>query len=167
MPKIFRLASQGRINEGIFRGETINTPSMICVEDTLDALQWVTEIGGLKETIKRSSKNLSVIEKWVDTSYWADFLAMSPETRSNTSICLKIVDPWFLSLAYEDQATIPKNIDALLAKNDAAFDINGYRDAPPGLRIWGGATVETEDITTLLPWLDWAYSEVKSSYRKD
>ena len=92
---------------------------------------------------------------------------MSPETRSNTSICLKIVDPWFLSLAYEDQAAIPKNIDALLAKNDAAFDINGYRDAPPGLRIWGGATVETEDITILLPWLDWAYSEVKSSYRKD
>ena len=167
MPKIFRLASQGTINEGIFRGETINTPSMICVEDTLDALQWVAEIGGLKETIKRSSKNLSVVEKWVDTSYWADFLAMSPETRSNTSICLKIVDPWFLSLAYEDQVAIPKNIDALLAKNDAAFDINGYRDAPPGLRIWGGATVESEDITILLPWLDWAYSEVKSSYRKD
>ncbi|MBT4353768.1 MAG: hypothetical protein HOD13_04320 [Rhodospirillaceae bacterium] len=167
MPKIFRLASRGTINEGIFRGETINTPSMICVEDTLDALQWVAEIGGLQETIKRSNNNLSVIEKWVDTSYWADFLAMSPKTRSNTSICLKIVDPWFLSLTSEDQEAIPKNIDALLAENDAAFDINGYRDAPPGLRIWGGATVETEDIITLLPWLDWAYSEIKSSHRKD
>jgi phosphoserine aminotransferase len=164
IPKIFRLKSKGSLNEEIFKGATINTPSMICVEDTLDALTWIKEIGGIEVSIQRSNDNLSTIEHWVEDSYWADFLAKFPDTRSNTSICLQIVDPWFQSLGKEDQVAVPKKIESILEENSAAFDINGYRDAPPGLRIWGGATVEVDDISALLPWLDWAYEEVKSSY---
>jgi phosphoserine aminotransferase len=130
----------------------------------LDALNWIKEIGGIEVSIQRSNNNLSTIEHWVEDSYWADFLAKCPDTRSNTSICLQIVDPWFQSLGKEDQVAVPKKIESILEENSAAFDINGYRDAPPGLRIWGGATVELADISALLPWLDWAYEEVKSSY---
>ena len=164
IPKIFRLKSKGSLNEEIFKGATINTPSMICVEDTLDALTWIKEIGGIEVSIQRSNNNLSTIEHWVEDSYWADFLAKFPDTRSNTSICLQIVDPWFQSLGKEDQVAVPKKIESILEENSAAFDINGYRDAPPGLRIWGGATVEVDDISALLPWLDWAYEEAKSLY---
>jgi phosphoserine aminotransferase len=164
VPKIFRLMSNGTLNEGIFQGETINTPSMLCVEDTLDALSWIKSIGGLRSSIKRSDKNLSIIENWVEKTYWTDFLPKLVEIRSNTSICLKIIDPWFISLDSKTQKAIPKELEALLEQNGAAFDINGYRDAPPGLRIWGGATVESEDIKALLPWLDWGYEEIKSKY---
>ena len=164
LPKIFRLMSNGILNEGIFKGETINTPSMLCVEDALDALSWIKSIGGLSSSIERSNKNLSIIENWVEKTYWTDFLSESADVRSNTSICLKIIDPWFLKLNSKTQKVIPKELEALLEQNGAAFDINGYRDAPPGLRIWGGATVESKDIGDLLPWLDWAYEEIKSKY---
>jgi phosphoserine aminotransferase len=164
LPKIFRLMSNGTLNEGIFKGETINTPSMLCVEDALDALSWIKSIGGLSSSIERSNKNLSIIENWVKKTYWTDFLSESSDIRSNTSICLKITDPWFLKLNSKTQEAIPKELEALLEQNGAAFDINGYRDAPLGLRIWGGATVESENIDALLPWLDWAYEEIKSKY---
>ena len=160
LPKIFRLMSNGVLNEGIFKGETINTPSMLCVEDALDALSWIESIGGLSSSIERSNKNLSIIENWVEKTYWTDFLSESADVRSNTSICLKIIDPWFLKLNSKTQKVIPKELEALLEQNGAAFDINGYRDAPPGLRIWGGATVESKDIADLLPWLDWAWENL-------
>lgn len=164
IPKIFRLTKKGKLIEGIFKGDTINTPSMLCVEDALDSLNWVDRIGGLTGLISRSEANLSVISKWVETSDWADFLAETPQTRSCTSICLKIIDPWFQSLAPEKQAECAKKLSSLLEKQQVAFDIASYRSAPPGLRIWGGATVETSDIEALLPWLDWGYGTVKSEY---
>jgi len=162
MPKIFRLTSGGKLIEGIFRGETINTPSMICVEDALDGLKWAESIGGASGLLARSTANLAAIENWVDRTDWVDFLASDAATRSCTSVCLSIVDPWFLGLTPEMQAAIPKKIDALLEKQGAAYDINGYRDAPPGLRIWTGATVETEDLEALFPWLDWAFASAKA-----
>ena len=154
MPKIFRLTSGGKLIEGIFRGETINTPSMVCVEDALDGLKWADSIGGASALLARSSANLTAIENWVARTDWVSFLAADPVSRSCTSVCLSIVDPWFLGLAPDTQAAIPKKIDALLEKENVAYDINGYRDAPPGLRIWAGATVETEDLEALFPWLD-------------
>jgi phosphoserine aminotransferase len=162
MPKIFRLTSGGKLVEGIFRGETINTPSMVCVEDALDGLKWAESLGGADALIGRSDNNLNAIARWVDESEWAEFLAVTPEIRSNTSVCLNIVDPWFLELPTDVQASVPKKIDAILEKEDVAYDINGYRDAPPGLRIWAGATVETQDLQDLFPWLDWAYASVKA-----
>jgi len=162
MPKIFRLTSGGKLIEGIFRGETINTPSMICVEDALDGLKWAESLGGAEALIDRSDSNLNVIARWVDNSEWAEFLAVAPEIRSNTSVCLSIVDPWFLELPADVQASVPKKIDAILEKENVAYDINGYRDAPPGLRIWAGATVETHNLQDLFPWLDWAYASVKA-----
>ncbi len=162
LPKIFRLTKGGKLIEGIFKGETINTPSMLCVEDYRDALVWADGVGGLKGLIARSEANLAALAAWVDRTDWVDFLADVPETRSCTSICLKIVDPWFTSLSAEAQAEVPKRIAARLEKEKVAFDINGYRDAPPGLRIWGGATVETADLQALTPWLDWAYAQVKA-----
>ena len=162
LPKIFRLASGGKLIEGVFRGETLNTPSMLCVEDMLDALRWAESIGGLSAMRGRSDGNLAAIARWVETSDWAGFLAEAPATRSNTSICLSIIDPWFTGLEPSEQAAVPKKMATLLEAEAAAFDINGYRDAPPGLRIWGGATVETADIEALLPWLDWAYGEIKA-----
>lgn len=162
MPKIFRLTSGGKLIEGIFRGETINTPSMICVEDALDGLKWAESLGGAESLIDRSDSNLNVIARWVDNSEWAEFLAVAPEIRSNTSVCLSIVDPWFLELPADVQASVPKKIDAILEKENVAYDINGYRDAPPGLRIWAGATVETHNLQDLFPWLDWAYTSVKA-----
>ena len=161
LPKIFRLTKGGKLNQAIFTGATINTPSMLCVEDALDGLKWAESIGGLTALIGRSQANLAAISNWVEKTPWIDFLAIAPETRSNTSICLKIVDPWYTALSQENQAKGAKRIATLLEKEAIACDIASYRDAPPGLRIWGGATVETADIEALLPWLDWAYEQVK------
>ncbi len=163
MPKLFRLTKGGKLNEGIFRGETINTPSMLAVEDAIDALRWAEEIGGLKALIARSEANLAALDGWARNSGWAGFLAHDQRVRSCTSICLKIVDPWFQGLAPGPQAEAAKRIATLLDLEGAAHDIAGYRDAPPGLRIWGGATVETADIEALTPWLDWGFSQVKGT----
>ena len=163
IPKIFRMTKDGKLIEGIFKGETINTPSMLCVEDYLDALAWAESVGGLKGLMARADENLHVIEKWTKAAGWCDFLATNPQTRSNTSICLMITDPWFTAKDAEGQAAAAKKIADLLDKEGAAFDIGAYRDAPPGLRIWGGATVENEDMKALLPWLDWAWSQVKAA----
>ena len=166
LPKIFRLTKGGKLIEGVFKGETINTPSMLAVEDVVDALKWAEQIGGLPTMIQRSSANLKAIEEWVATSNWAGFLVKDEATRSPTSICLSIVDPDFQTWSPEDQAAAAKRIAALVEQEEAGLDIGGYRDAPPGLRIWGGATVETADIEALLPWLDWAWSEVKAEKAK-
>ena len=162
MPKIFRLTNCGELIEGIIRGETINTPSMVCVEDALDGLTWAEGIGGLKGLMKRCEGNLAAIADWVGRSDWAGFLAEDPAQRSSTSVCIKIIDPWFAALDASVQSSVPKKIDALLDSEGASFDINGYRDAPPGLRIWAGATVETSDLEALFPWLNWAYATVKA-----
>jgi phosphoserine aminotransferase len=162
LPKIFRLTKGGKLIEGVFKGETINTPSMLAVEDALDGLKWAEEIGGLPALIRRAEANLSAVADWVAVSGWADFLAETPQTRSCTSICLKIVDPWFLSLDADAQAAAAKRIVALLEEEGVAYDIGSYRDAPVGLRLWGGATVEPSDTAALLPWLDWAWRSVKS-----
>lgn len=160
LPKIFRLTKGGRLNEGIFEGKTINTPSLLCVEDYLDALGWVQSLGGLDAVHARADANLAAVERWVGATSWVGFLARDPGTRSNTSVCLKIVDRRVAELAPADQAAIPKKISALLEGEGVAFDVNGYRDAPPGLRVWCGGTVETADVEALLPWLDWAYGQV-------
>ncbi len=162
LPKIFRMTKGKGLNEGLFKGETINTPSMLAVEDALDGLTWAEEIGGLPALIARSQANLSVLARWVEASPWAAFLAEDPATRSSTSICLKIVDPWFAGLAEDAQAAAIKRMAALLEEAEAAYDVAGYRSAPPGLRIWGGATVETSDMEALLPWLDWAYETIRA-----
>jgi len=162
MPKIFRLSSGGKLSEGIFKGETINTPSMLCVEDALDGLRWAESIGGLKGLIARSEANLAAIADWVAAGSGYGFLAQDAATRSCTSICLTITAPWFAALAAEAQAAAAKKIASLLEKEGVALDAGAYRDAPPGLRIWGGATVETADIKALLPWLDWALASVQA-----
>ncbi len=161
LPKVFRLTKGGKLNEGIFKGETINTPSMLAVEDALDGLAWAEDIGGLKALIARSMANAQALAAWVQSRDWIDFLASDPKTRSNTSVCLKIVDPWFQGLTGEAQAAAVKRLAALVAEEKAGFDIASYRDAPAGLRIWCGATVETADIEALTPWLDWAFQELK------
>jgi phosphoserine aminotransferase len=161
LPKIFRLTKGGKLDEEIFKGSTINTVSMLCVEDALDSLVWAERVGGLKGLIGRSDRNLAVLAAWVARTPWVDFLAKDPKTRSSTSICLTIVDPWFVGLGKDGQAAVQKDIEGLLAKESVAYDIGAYRDAPPGLRIWGGATVEATDLEALCPWLDWAYTEVK------
>lgn len=161
LPKIFRLTKGGKLIEGIFKGETINTPSMLCVEDAIDGHIWAESLGGLPALIKRSQANLAAIENWVAQHDWIDFLAADKPTRSCTSICLKITDTWFTSLEDAAQKTFTKELAGLLAKEKVAYDINGYRDAPAGLRIWGGATVETSDIDALLPWIEWGFQELK------
>lgn len=165
LPKIFRMAKDGKLIEGIFKGETINTPSMLCVEDIIDALKWGQSIGGLAGMKARSEANLAAIAAWVAKSDWAAFLCADTATRSNTSICLKIVDPWFTALGPKDQDAAAKQIAAVLEKEGVALDIGAYRDAPPGLRIWGGATVEPSDTAALTPWLDWAFAQVKVSFK--
>jgi phosphoserine aminotransferase len=162
MPKIFRLSSGGKLSEGIFKGETINTPSMLCVEDALDGLRWAESIGGLKGLIARSEANLAAIADWVAAGAGYGFLAQDAATRSCTSICLTITTPWFTALAADAQGAAAKKIASLLEAEGVALDAGAYRDAPPGLRIWGGATVETADITALLPWLDWALASVQA-----
>jgi phosphoserine aminotransferase len=164
LPKIFRLTKGGKLIDGIFVGETINTPSMLCVEDALDGLRWAETIGGLPGLIARSEANLAAISAWVAKSDWAAFLAEDPATRSNSSICLKIMAPWFTALSADAQAAAAKKLASLLENEGAALDIGAYRDAPPGLRIWGGATVETSDIEALLPWLDWAAQQAEAEF---
>jgi phosphoserine aminotransferase len=160
MPKVFRLTSKGKLTEGIFRGDTMNTPSMLCVEDALDGLRWAERIGGLPALFARSEGNLKAIADFVEGGATFDFLARDPATRSNTSICLKIVSPWFLSLDDAGRARAAKRMAALLDERGIAHDIGSYRDAPPGLRIWGGATVETSDVAALMPWCQWAHDTV-------
>jgi phosphoserine aminotransferase len=161
IPKIFRMTKGGKLIEGIFVGETINTPSMLCVEDYLDALEWAKSIGGLTALHARADGNARAIAEWVARRPWIDFLAADPALRSNTSVCLKIVDPAVTRLAADAQAAFVKGIAAALDKEGVAYDIDAYRDAPPGLRIWCGSTVETRDVEALMPWLDWAYANAK------
>ena len=160
LPKIYRLTSKGKLAADIFKGATINTPSMFCVEDALDALSWVESIGGLQGAIDRSSRNLDAVKSWVQQSDWVDFLCQDHANLSSTSICLKVKDPNFLKLSVEDQQGKIKEINKMLENEQVAYDINSYRTAPPGFRIWGGSTVESSDIENLLPWLDWAYTVV-------
>ncbi len=161
LPKIFRLTKGGKLIEGIFEGSTINTPSMLCVEDTIDGLKWAKSIGGLSKLIERSNNNLQVLEDWTAKSDWIDFLVEDKSIRSSTSICLKIVDKWYQSLSKEEQAAKAKELVSLMAKEGVAYDIGSYRDAPPGLRIWGGATVESQDMEALTHWLDWGFAQIK------
>ena len=160
MPKLFRLTKSGRLNDEIFSGNTINTPSMLCVEDHLDGLKWAEEIGGGLALIRRSRANLAAIARWVDTTNWIDFLAAKPEWRSSTSVCLSITEPTFAMLSEHDQRNKVRAVVGLLEAEKVAYDINAYRDAPPGLRLWAGATVDVEDIEALLPWITWAYRRV-------
>ena len=160
LPKIYRLTSKGKFAADIFKGATINTPSMFCVEDALDALSWVESIGGLQGAIDRSNRNLDAVKTWVEQSDWVDFLCQDHANLSSTSICLKVKDPNFLKLSVEDQQGKIKEINKMLENEQVAYDINSYRTAPPGFRIWGGSTVESSDIENLLPWLDWAYTVV-------
>jgi len=166
LPKIFRMTKGGKLNEGIFRGETINTPSMLCVEDYLDALEWAQSVGGLDGLVKRADTNTAVIAEWVSRTGWVDFLAKEPATRSNTSVCLSIVDPDIVALDDAGQAAFAKALTAALDAEGVAFDVGAYRDAPPGLRIWAGATVEAADLEALMPWLDWAFTEAKAGLDK-
>ncbi len=161
LPKIFRLTKGGKIMADVFKGSTINTPSMLAVEDQLDALAWAEKIGGLDMLIARSQKNLEVISTWVDSSNWAAFLAKDESQRSSTSICITNRDKWFTDQTVDEQNAVIKAMVKLLADDDVAYDIGGYRDAPPGLRIWGGGTVESSDTEKLLPWLDWSFDAVK------
>lgn len=157
MPKIFRMTKGGKLIEGIFKGETINTPSMLCVEDYIDALKWAKEIGGLKALLARADGNAGAIADWVARTDWVDFLASDPAIRSNTSVCLRIVDPRVTALDAELQAAFAKAMATALDAAGVAYDIGAYRDAPSGFRIWCGATVEQSDVEALLPWLDWAF----------
>jgi phosphoserine aminotransferase len=166
LPKIFRLTKGGKLNEGIFAGETINTPSMLCVEDYLDALQWAKSVGGLSATIARSDANAKALSDWVAATPWVDHLAKKADERSNTSVCLKVIDPAVTRLSGDNQASFAKTLAGLLEKEGVAYDIAYYRDAPPGLRIWCGATVEHRDIEALTPWLDWAFAEAKAALPK-
>ncbi len=166
LPKVFRLTKGGKLIDGIFTGATINTPSMLCVEDYLDTLNWGEEVGGLKGLIARSEANLKVLADWVEKTDWIDFLPVDPATYSNTSVCLKFTDPWLNGLDADAQAAVPKQVAKLLDAEDVAYDIGAYRDAPAGLRIWAGATVDADDLAVLTEWLDWAYGEVKSSVSK-
>jgi phosphoserine aminotransferase len=166
LPKIFRLTKNGKLNEGVFAGETINTPSMLCVEDYLDALAWAKSVGGLAGTVARSDANAAVLADWVARTAWIDFLCPTPGIRSNTSVCLKVTDPAVMRLSPDDQAAFAKSLAGLLEKESVACDIAYYRDAPPGLRIWCGATVETKDVAALTPWLDWAFAQTKAALPK-
>ena len=163
LPKIFRMTKGGKLNEGIFQGETINTPSMLCLEDYLDTLEWAKSIGGLPALRARADANTKVIADWVQRARWIDFLAADPAVRSNTSVCLKVVDPAVNRLPADAQAAFVKGIAATLDKEGVAYDIDAYRDAPAGLRIWCGSTVERADVEALTLWLDWAYAKAKDA----
>ena len=159
MPKLFRMTNGGKLSRDIFEGATINTPSMLCVEDYLDALSWAEGLGGLAALVARADANLAVLERWVEATPWVEFLAETKATRSNTSVCLKMVSPEVARLPPDAQAEFAKTLAARLEKEGAGFDVAGYRDAPPGLRVWCGATVDAADVDALTPWLDWAYAE--------
>jgi phosphoserine aminotransferase len=162
LPKIFRMTKGGKVSLDIFEGATINTPSMLCVEDYLDALKWGASIGGLKALQARSNANLAVIAEWVAKTAWVEFLADTVETRSNTSVCIKVVDKRVTGLSPDGQADFAKKLGSILEKEGVALDVGGYRDAPPGLRIWCGATVDASDLEALTPWLDWAFESLAS-----
>ncbi len=164
LPKIFRLTKGGKLTEGPFKGETINTPSMLCVEDYLDTLNWARSVGGLQGLIERVNGNAAVLSDWVAKTDWVDYVARDEANRSTTSVCLSIVDDWFTALSEADGNAVAKQLVALLEAEGAALDIGGHRDAPTGLRIWCGATVERADLEDLTPWLDWAYGEVKANF---
>jgi phosphoserine aminotransferase len=166
LPKIFRMTNGGKLIEGIFEGETINTPSMLCVEDYLDALSWAKSVGGLDALIARADANTKAIADWVARTPWVDFLAKQPAIRSNTSVCLKVVDPAVTALTPDAQSAFIKGLVAILEKENVAYDIDGYRDAPPGLRVWCGATVEASDVEALTLWLDWAFAKCKDALPK-
>jgi phosphoserine aminotransferase len=164
LPKIFRMTAKGKLSEGVFQGETINTPSMLVVEDCLDALKWVESLGGWKGTEQRCIDNLRAVEEWVFKTDWVEFLPVTEDIRSRTSICLKIIDPWFAAKESDDvRMALVKDMTKLLDKEGVAKDIASYKTAPPGIRIWGGATIETSDIKALLPWMEWAYTQVKNT----
>jgi phosphoserine aminotransferase len=163
LPKLFRLTSKGRLIEGVFRGETINTPSMLCVEDAIDSLKWAERVGGLDALVARAEGNLAAVAAWVERSRWARFLAEDPATRSCTSIQLKIVDPWFLGLSPEDRFKAVRSMTARLETEGVGYDLASHRASPPGIRIWAGATVEQNDVEALLPWLDWAWNEERDA----
>lgn len=165
LPKLFRVVKKGKVDAAIFEGETINTPSMLCVEDYLDALAWAETVGGLQGLMARANANAGVLFDWIARTPWVANLAIDPATRSNTSVCLKIVDPEVLALPAAEQAAFVKALALRLEAEGVAFDIGSYRDAPPGLRIWTGATVETGDLVALTPWLDWAFSAGKEKLR--
>jgi phosphoserine aminotransferase len=158
LPKLFRMTKGGKVTEGIFEGETINTPSMLAVEDYVDALSWVEGLGGVEALYKRSDANLAVLAKWVEKTPWVEFLAADAKTRSNTSVTFSIVDPRVTKLDEKGQQAFVKTLTGLLEKENAAYDIGGYKAAPPGLRIWCGATVDAADLEALTPWLDWAFA---------
>jgi phosphoserine aminotransferase len=166
LPKLFRLTENGKLIESIFSGETINTPSLICVEDYINALNWAKSLGGLEALIARADSNAKALENWVAETYWVDFLAADPKIRSNTSVCLKIIDPSVAALPHAGQAAFAKSLSDLLEAEKVAFDTGAYRDAPPGIRIWCGATVETSDIQALAPWLDFAFAKTKIDFVK-
>jgi phosphoserine aminotransferase len=163
MPKLFRMTKAGKVSLDIFEGATINTPSMLCVEDAVDALKWAAGIGGLAEMRRRADANLAVLAEWVEKTPWVEFLAADPACRSNTSVCLKVVDARVTGLSDDAQADFAKKLAAALEKEGVALDVGGYRDAPPGLRIWCGATVETSDLEALTPWLDWAFAKTAAA----
>jgi len=166
LPKLFRMTKGGKLNQGIFEGETINTPSMLCVEDYLDTLKWAKSIGGLDALIARADANTKVIADWVARTSWVDFLVREPKTRSNTSVCLTVVDQAVVALPTDQQGDFAKALAAAVEKEGVAYDIAYYRDAPPGLRIWCGATVEASDVEALTPWLDWAFAQAKAALAK-
>lgn len=163
LPKLFRMTKGGKLNEDIFKGSTINTPSMLCVEDALDTLRWAESIGGLSALIARSRQNLAALSSWVEATPWVEFLAESPAYRSSTSICLAMVEPWFQASSKEAKMAYVKKMTGLLDKKGVAYDIASYIDAPPGLRIWGGSTIEASDLQALTPWLDWAYAAAREN----
>ncbi len=166
LPKLFRLSDHGKLNEAIFAGETINTPSLLCVEDYIDALNWAKSLGGLEALIGRADSNAKALEDWVARTHWVDFLASDPNIRSHTSVCLKVIDPSVAALAPAGQAAFAKSLCDLLEAEEVAFDIGSYRDAPPGIRIWCGATIETRDIEALTPWLDLAFAKTMIDFVK-
>ena len=166
MPKLFRMTSGGKVSEDIFKAATINTPSMLCVEDALDGLKWAQSIGGHEALVARSEANLAVLARWVENSKEIDFLAENPAIRSSTSVCLKIVAPWFAALDAEKQAKAAKRVAAVLEDENVAYDIDGYRDAPAGLRVWAGSTIEVDDLKALTKWIDWALAITASEFSK-
>jgi phosphoserine aminotransferase len=162
LPKVFRLKKKDKLNEEIFEGITINTPSMLCVEDALDGLRWADTIGGLKGLLARVEANFKTLSAWVEKAEWIDFICQNPDARSDTSVVLVVTDPWFTSLDEGRQRDVIKKMTGMLDDEGSAFDVGSHRDAPPGLRIWCGATVEASDLAELGPWLDWAFARVKA-----
>jgi phosphoserine aminotransferase len=164
LPKLFRMTKGGKLNEDLFKGSTINTPSMLCVEDALDSLRWAESVGGLSALIARSVDNLRVLSRWVDRTPWIEFLARDPAYRSSTSICFSLTEPWFQAFSKEAKMAYVKKLTGLLDKKGVAYDIASYVEAPPGLRIWGGSTIESSDLEALTPWLEWAYAEARDNH---